>query len=800
MRPLRLGAIRLNGRSHLSALWWLGLLYRKPTRFYKAVKRLPRWRALAAALRLYLHAVPSMVLIAVLGRLLLHGALALPTTFEAPSSGEVLGRHAAEIAIGIAGGIAVVVGSVIVIVILLAIVVGVALVMASGIAIEIALEMAHAIAFGIAFGIASGIASGIVFGMADGIAGGIAIGIAGGIAGGIATGIAPGIAGGIAFGIVVAIALGIAAGIAGGIAAGIAAGIATGIATGIAGGIAAGIAFGIGYFRAFYFLVHIPMVWPRVRARWYRLHPVAWDDRCPLPFPGLDRLLVAYAEAFPAAGEREIRRLIDTYPAQRGSALRARTILRVRQSGRVKTLVELPMVLALLPEGEKGYLAQTSQARDMVAEIARLQARLDTLSRPVFREPLVRALVGEIRGFSEQIAGFHEPLASEFRTAAALWLKLAQRQLDEALAVLGKRQAPQVFRAGDPVDRAQEAFVERSEAVGELERQVMLATGCPGILLYGRRRTGKSTLLKNLGAFVPTSVRLASISLQNPQAFTSLESLLRTLARECRAVLAGADSGLAEPADLPGLFAWLEGVNGALDRRGERLVLALDEYEQIDAKIGEGVFGLDLLATLRESIQKHRRVTWVLAGSHHVAELGHAPWPSFLASVRTVEVLPFALEETRLLLTDPLRHSPLWTRSGPPRPRFDPAFWGEGGIERIHAEAAGWPHLVQLLAETAVDLVNDSAATRLDAAMMERSLDRAVVGGDNVLRLLMQIESVLPGEWDYLCGFRRSDTQPPPAEEALFVSLRRRLVVEDAGAGRWRLRVPLMQRWLRQRG
>jgi hypothetical protein len=106
---------------------------------------------------------------------------------------------------------------------------------------------------------------------------------------------------------------------------------------------------------------------------------------------------------------------------------------------------------------------------------------------------------------------------------------------------------------------------------------------------------------------------------------------------------------------------------------------------------------------------------------------------------------------------------------------------------------------VQLVAETAVDLVNNSAATRLDAAMMDRSLDRAVLGGDNVLRLLMQIESVLPGEWEYLCGFRRSDTQPPPAEEALFVSLRRRLLVEDADAGRWRLRVPLMQRWLRQR-
>ena len=83
----------------------------------------------------------------------------------------------------------------------------------------------------------------------------------------------------------------------------------------------------------------------------------------------------------------------------------------------------------------------------------------------------------------------------------------------------------------------------------------------------------------------------------------------------------------------------------------------MDEYEQIDAKIGEGVFDEDLLATLRESVQSHRRITWVLAGSHDITELTHAPWPSYLVSLRMIEVPPFTLEETRLLLTEPLRYS-----------------------------------------------------------------------------------------------------------------------------------------------
>ena len=45
------------------------------------------------------------------------------------------------------------------------------------------------------------------------------------------------------------------------------------------------------------------------------------------------------------------------------------------------------------------------------------------------------------------------------------------------------------------------------------------------------------------------------------------------------------------------------------------------------------------------------------------------------------------------------------------------------------------------------------------------------VDGDSVLRLLVQTESELPGEWNYLQGFRRYETQPPPNEEAIDTSL-----------------------------
>lgn len=63
----------------------------------------------------------------------------------------------------------------------------------------------------------------------------------------------------------------------------------------------------------------------------------------------------------------------------------------------------------------------------------------------------------------------------------------------------------------------------------------------------------------------------------------------------------------------------------------------------------------------------------------------------------------------------------------------------------------------------------------------------------------MHSESTLEGEWAYLRGFARQTHQAPPADEAVGASLRRRQLVVEEG-DQWRLRAPLMRRWLRKAG
>jgi hypothetical protein len=765
---------------------------------------------LGVAFLLWLHALPYVISFCLIGRFVIFGLIGLsmePTTSVLDS----FVFHVWGIARGIVEGVVVAITAGIIFGIVFGVARGIVWGTAFGIILGITLGVAPGITLGIALGIALGIIFGIAFGISFWVNRGIAFGITIGIALGFTLGIILQIGLVITSRIIVGIALGATLVIAFTIARsirrsdfrGIALGSPIGIIGAIVFGMAEGIMFGLIFItlalRLYYYPIHLIFFWPKVRGQWYPYHPVNWDDTCVIPFPKLDRLLIAYAEHEPKAVAKEIERLIVNYPSQRSAALYAKEALLAREAGRVKDLALLDDIVARLPEGRKSLLADTSRLREMIQDISRWQTRLHTADRPMFRELLAQALCKEIENFQHRIAGFHEPLTSEFRKAAKNWLVLAERQLREVQAILAKEPKPQVFRAGDPVKRDQEAFVPRQNVVGELEKQIMLSTGCPGLMLYGRRRMGKSTILHNLSGFLPANVVPVNISMQNPQAFTSINYFVQLLAHAVQKVLPSEKKSSKMPADLPSFFQFLSQCNHRLEQEDKRLLLALDEYENIDVKIGECVFAEDLLATLRESIQTHRRLTWIFAGRHEITELKHAAWTSYLVSARTLEVPIFTPAETRLLLTEPLKYSELWSKDDPKRPRFTPDFWGERGIDRIYQEAGGWPHLVQLLAETIIDLINDEEKRQVDEELFERSLDKAIVSGYNVLYQLMRGESTLPGEWEYLSAFRKRETQPPPDSEVLYVSLQRRLLVEETN-NEWRLRVPLMARWLRQRG
>jgi len=649
------------------AAWWLGLLYRRPQQFREALDTLPLRSMLHVGVILSLHALVYTLFIAAFGRWILFHGLGvefqsgafqedfLPTIHASLFGLGVLLGIAAGVAggvtfgfaFGLSGGIAVWINGV------------VAIGVPSGIAFGISTGVLAGITVGIAFGISSTISVGVNAGNAIGAFGGIVLSAVLGVLVGIAatidfnalSGAALGMISGAILGIVMAAFLGVVAGLSAAIGVGIAGafggaisaefyGPGHGAGPGIATGTAAGIASAITLLRAYYYLPHAVFWLLAPGAIGYRLHPVSFDNMCSLQFIGIDRFLLAYRNVDPIQGEKEIERLILHYPSQRIEALKARASV-IAEKASDAPLNQIDEIVNRLPGGDSGFLAQTPRVRGMVAEIAQTQRRLDTVDRPFLRQPYAEALYSRIEAFQGQVSGFREPLVSDFRAAAEAWRIRAKAELEDVKRIFEAEPTPQVFRAGDPVDRSQEAFVSRLSIAGQVERQLTLATGCPGILIYGRRRMGKSTLIRNLDAFVPESVRIINVSMQNPAAFTSTAHFTRLISQRLKAELGDSDEPAGE--DLEGLYQRLNQVNEVLEGQDRRLVLAFDEFENIDQKIGEGVFPLDFLATLRESIQNHRRLIWVFAGSHHITELANAEWSSYLVSAQTIEIPPFSL-------------------------------------------------------------------------------------------------------------------------------------------------------------
>jgi hypothetical protein len=119
--------------------------------------------------------------------------------------------------------------------------------------------------------------------------------------------------------------------------------------------------------------------------------------------------------------------------------------------------------------------------------------------------------------------------------------------------------------------------------------------------------------------------------------------------------------------------------------------------------------------------------------------------------------------------------------------------------ESVNLVVTGQARWRPLIAETIVDLLNESGQRQLNATMWASALNETVVRGHNVFHELLVRESRIEGELEYLQEFRRRETQPPPGDNAIARSLTRRMLVVPDGDN-WRLRAPLFRRWLQRRG
>ncbi len=334
------------------------------------------------------------------------------------------------------------------------------------------------------------------------------------------------------------------------------------------------------------------------------------------------------------------------------------------------------------------------------------------------------------------------------------------------------------------------------------------------IILYGHRRMGKSSILRNLDQAAPPGSVIVYADMAGETSFVeSTADLLLGLADRIHAAVRRAypATKLSEPdpdaCSTPPRAQFqfdrlMEQVREALG--GRTLILALDEFEAVEQAVKAGKIGIEIYQFLRTKTQEPW-LTLVLGGLHTLDEMSRDYQQPFYGSYENMRVSYLAHDDAWRLITNPTGDFGL---------NYEPE-----AVERIIVETGGQPYLVQQICRDALDHLNhelfDLEAER--PALIRLSDVEAALGDDFFRRGTVYFDGIWTqasgpdqrallrtmAQRDELWTLSELETATGLSPDALRRELRwaerhdiLRKLESDPLA--WHFHVPLLRRWIRR--
>ncbi len=423
-------------------------------------------------------------------------------------------------------------------------------------------------------------------------------------------------------------------------------------------------------------------------------HSAFWDEHQRLPLFGLESYLVMVAQRNPIEGKAAIEHLSST--KQNWAAKEAQIELdarRLESCVDVKAISERRNLAAGELKGSASALLRSFSriSRDVKAALAQESTYNQRLALDAVEERL-DGLLRELTRSSELYAERFRPIAEKWRQMLADY----GRTLSEA--VESRQEISNPYVIGIPLTEHQEIFVGRSD-VSECIERLLLDSRCPPLLLYGQRRTGKTSLLNNLGKLLPSTIIPLFVDLQGP---TSLaKDIVGFLYNMSRAMLTSAKRHRERR--LPPLTRenlsldpftsfdeWLDEIEQHLDQN-QTMLLILDEFSALEHIFNKGLLDEEsVLGMFRHIIQHRQRIKILLSGSHTIDEFER--WASYLINVQTVHLSYLQASEALQLIERPVKDFAL---------RYE-----EAASRRVMELTRCHPALIQLVCAEIVTLKN----------------------------------------------------------------------------------------------
>jgi hypothetical protein len=246
---------------------------------------------------------------------------------------------------------------------------------------------------------------------------------------------------------------------------------------------------------------------------------------------------------------------------------------------------------------------------------------------------------------------------------------------------------PNPYIIGDPV--IGKRFVGREDILRELQ-SMWSGDNLSSVVLYGHRRMGKTSILRNLEAYLPPAISVIYINLQRLATVTSLAEVLLTMAEEIAQTLAIDAPEEEKISQHPEMY-----FNRYLDRLISQilpekaktgLIIALDEFEIIEDLIEANTLPRNFLGYLRSLVQSSPRLAFVFAGLHTLEEMTADYFHPFFGSVYPIPVSFLSPESTRVILANPVGEDEDF-----------PLDYTPSALDKIYQLTHGQPYLVQLI-------------------------------------------------------------------------------------------------------
>lgn len=217
------------------------------------------------------------------------------------------------------------------------------------------------------------------------------------------------------------------------------------------------------------------------------------------------------------------------------------------------------------------------------------------------------------------------------------------------------RPIPNPYIIGSPLRAESPLFVGRADALETMQAALTKRAEPTAVLLTGPKRMGKTSLIFRLAGILGEGCVPVYIDLQGVGYEVGIGNFLLDIAIEIARELDLPISQTAIIQEQPRHFSqvFLPQVRQALGAR--RLVLLMDEFEEIDQRVQDGLVGRDVYAYLRHLVQHEEQIAWFFAGTNRLSALPTSDSLSLFANAehRTIGLLGAA--NARRLITEPVQ-------------------------------------------------------------------------------------------------------------------------------------------------